>query len=91
VQPATAVVRLPGVQRWVDQHGLISLAGFRYRVPIVLAGEPVEAVAAEHLVRIFTVRCWSLSTCNAANPTPVVTDPNRCGRAAAVPGDPPTG
>jgi hypothetical protein len=53
VQPATAVVRLPGVQRWVDQHGLISLAGFRYRVPILLAGEPVEAVAAEHLVRIF--------------------------------------
>jgi hypothetical protein len=46
-------VRLPGVQRWVDQHGLISLAEFRYRVPIVLAGEPVEAVAAEHLVRIF--------------------------------------
>ena len=47
------IVRLPGVQRWVDQHGLISLAGFRYRVPIVLAGEPVEAVAADHLVRIF--------------------------------------
>ena len=46
-------MRLPGVQRWVDQHGLISLGGFRYRVPIVLAGEPVEAVAADHLVRIF--------------------------------------
>jgi transposase InsO family protein len=53
VEPATPIVRLPGVQRWVDQHGLISLAGFRYRVPIVLAGEPVEAVAADHLVRIF--------------------------------------
>jgi hypothetical protein len=53
VQPSAQIVRLPGVQRWVDQHGLISLAGFRYRVPIVLAGEPVEAVAAEHLVRIF--------------------------------------
>jgi transposase InsO family protein len=53
VQPAPQIVRLPGVQRWVDQHGLISLGGFRYRVPIVLAGEPVEAVAAEHLVRIF--------------------------------------
>ena len=53
VEPATPIVRLPGVQRWVDQHGLISLAGFRYRVPIVLAGEPVEAVVAEHLVRIF--------------------------------------
>jgi transposase InsO family protein len=53
VQPSPRVVRLPGVQRWVNQHGLISLGGFRYRVPIVLAGEPVEAVAAEHLVRIF--------------------------------------
>ena len=45
--------RLPGVQRWVDRHGLISLAGFRYRVPIVLAGKPVEVVVAEHLLRIF--------------------------------------
>jgi transposase InsO family protein len=53
VQPAPQIVRLPGVQRWVDQHGLISLGGFKYRVPIVLAGEPVEAVAADHLVRIF--------------------------------------
>jgi transposase InsO family protein len=53
VEPAAQILRLPGVQRWVDQHGLISLGGFRYRVPIVLAGEPVEAVAADHLVRIF--------------------------------------
>ena len=53
VEPAPQIVRLPGVQRWVDQHGLISLGGFRYRVPIVLAGEPVAAVAADHLVRIF--------------------------------------
>jgi transposase InsO family protein len=53
VEPAPQILRLPGVQRWVDQHGLISLAGFKYRVPIVLAGEPVEAVAADHLVRIF--------------------------------------
>jgi len=36
-----------------DRHALISLAGFRYRVPIILAGEPVEAVVADHLVRIF--------------------------------------
>ena len=53
VEPSAPIVRLPGVQRWVDQHGLIS---FR-RVPLPgadrLAGEPVEAVAAEHLVRIF--------------------------------------
>jgi transposase InsO family protein len=53
VEPAPQIVQLPGVQRWVDQHGMISLGGFRYRVPIVLAGEPVEAVAADHLVRIF--------------------------------------
>jgi len=53
VEPAARVVQLPGVQRWVDQHGLVSLAGFRYRVPIVLVGEPVQVVAAEHLVRIF--------------------------------------
>jgi transposase InsO family protein len=53
VQPSAPIMRLPGVQRWVDQHGMISLGGFRYRVPIVLAGEPVEAVAADHLVRIF--------------------------------------
>ena len=53
VVPPQQIIRLPGVQRWADQHGLISLAGFKYRVPIVLAGEPVEAVAAEHLVRIF--------------------------------------
>jgi hypothetical protein len=53
VVPSPQVARLPGVQRWVDQHGLISLAGFKYRVPIILAGESVEAVAAEHLVRIF--------------------------------------
>jgi len=38
VQPAARITRLPGVQRWVDQHGLVSLGGFRYRVPIVLAG-----------------------------------------------------
>jgi len=53
VEPSRRVLRLPGVQRWVDRHGLISLGGFKYRVPIVLAGEPVEAVAADHLVRIF--------------------------------------
>ena len=52
-QPGVQSVRLHGVQRWVDRRGLIRLAGFSYRVPIILAGEPVEAVVAEHLVRIF--------------------------------------
>ena len=31
-------LRQAGVQRWVDQRGSIRLAGFGYRVPIVLAG-----------------------------------------------------
>jgi len=46
-------LRHAGVQRWVDQRGRIRLAGFGYRVPIVLAGEPVEAVVADHLVQIY--------------------------------------
>jgi transposase InsO family protein len=91
VEPSPRVVRQPGVQRWVDQHGVISLGGFRYRVPIVLAGEPVEAVAAEHLVRTSTVRCWLPNTCSAANPTPASSRRSGCGRAAAGRGAPPTG
>jgi hypothetical protein len=36
------------------RHALISLARFKYRVPVVLAGEPVEAVVAgEQMVRMF--------------------------------------
>jgi Integrase core domain len=50
---AQPVIPLHGVQRWVDRHGVIRLAGFSYRVPIILAGEPVEAVVADHLVRVF--------------------------------------
>jgi transposase InsO family protein len=46
-------LRRAGVQRWVDQRGSIRLAGFAYRVPIVLAGEPVEAVVADNLVQIY--------------------------------------
>ncbi|HEY1439988.1 MAG TPA: IS481 family transposase [Mycobacterium sp.] len=46
-------LRYAGVQRWVDQRGLIRLAGFGYRVPIVLAGEPVQAVVADNLVQIY--------------------------------------
>jgi Integrase core domain/Mu transposase, C-terminal domain len=48
-----ADLRSAGVRRWVDQRGLIRLAGFGYRVPIVLAGEPVEAVVADNLVQIY--------------------------------------
>jgi hypothetical protein len=46
-------LRHAGVQRWVDQRGSIRLAGFAYRVPVVLAGEPVQAVVADHLVQIY--------------------------------------
>jgi hypothetical protein len=48
-----ADLRSAGVQRWVDQRGSIRLAGLKYRVPIVLAGEPVEAVVADNLVQIY--------------------------------------
>ena len=92
VEPSPQIVRLPGVQRWVDQHGLISLGGFRYRVPIVLAGEPVEAVAAEHLVRIFHRDV--LVAEHVQRRKPDTGDRSRrsgCGRAAAGPGAPPTG
>jgi len=46
-------LRRAGVHRWVDQRGSIRLAGFGYRVPIVLAGEAVEAVVADNLVQIY--------------------------------------
>jgi hypothetical protein len=36
----------------VEPHDAV-LAGFGYRVPIVLAGEPVEAVVADNLVQIY--------------------------------------
>jgi transposase InsO family protein len=44
--------RAPGVSRWVDQAGQISVAGFRYPVGRVFAGEPVEVVVAAGLVEI---------------------------------------
>ena len=91
VEPSAPIVRLPGVQRWVDQHGLISLGGFRYRVPIVLAGEPVEAVAAEHLVRIFHRDVLVAEHVQRRKPDTGQQQEIRCGRAAAGRGGPPTG
>jgi transposase InsO family protein len=44
--------RLPGVSRWVDQAGQVSVAGFRYPVGRVFAGEPVEVVVSRGLVEI---------------------------------------
>ena len=91
MQPAAPIVRLPGVQRWVDQHGLISLGGFRYRVPIVLAGEPVEAVAAEHLVRIFHRDVLVAEHVQRRKPDTGQQQESGCGRAAAGRGGRPTG
>jgi hypothetical protein len=49
----TATARRPaGVSRWVDQAGMISLAGFGYRVGPTFAGEPVEVVVTGGLVEI---------------------------------------
>jgi transposase InsO family protein len=44
--------RQPGVSRWVNAHGKISLAGFSYHAGATYAGEPVEVVAAGGLVDI---------------------------------------
>ncbi|CAM4216454.1 Transposase [Mycobacterium basiliense] len=79
-----ADLRSAGVQRWVDQHGAIRLAGFRYRVPIVLAGEPVQAVVADNLVQIYhrDVLVASHAQRKAADSTP---RPPRQGRRTARP------
>ena len=44
--------RPPGVSRWVNAHGKISLAGFSYHAGATYAGEPVEVVASGGLVDI---------------------------------------
>jgi hypothetical protein len=75
------------MQRWVNQHGLLSLGGFRYRVPIVLAGELVEAVAADHLVRIFH---RDVLVAEHVQHRPPEKDPQPL-RAADAHADPPTG
>ena len=49
---AAPPVRPAGVTRWVDQRGTVSLAGFRYRVGLVFAGECVEVVCHGGLVEI---------------------------------------
>jgi Integrase core domain len=50
-RPAAAR-RPPGVSRWVNARGKISLAGFSYHVGAAYAGEPVEVVASGGLVDI---------------------------------------
>ena len=44
--------RPPGVSRWVNASGKISLAGFSYHAGASYAGEPVEVVASGGLVDI---------------------------------------
>jgi transposase InsO family protein len=50
--PGPAARRPPGVSRWVNAHGKISLAGFTYHAGAAYAGEPVEVVASGGLVDI---------------------------------------
>jgi transposase InsO family protein len=52
VAPKTFLPRPPGVNRWVDQRGKISLGGFGYHVGPVFAGEAVEVVVRDGLVEI---------------------------------------
>jgi transposase InsO family protein len=44
--------RPSGISRWVDQNGVIRLAGFRYRVGPTFSGEHVEVVCTGGLVEI---------------------------------------
>jgi Integrase core domain len=50
--PGAAARRPPGLSRWVNAHGKISLAGFSYHAGAAYAGEPVEVVVAGGLVDI---------------------------------------
>jgi transposase InsO family protein len=50
--PAGPTARPPGVIRWVDKQGAISLARFTYRVGRVFTGEPVEVVCHRGLVEV---------------------------------------
>ena len=52
VPAVVPVVRPAGVTRWVDQRGVISLAGFSYRVGPTFAGECVEVVCHGGLVEV---------------------------------------
>jgi hypothetical protein len=51
-RPPAKARRPAGVSRWVDQAGMISLAGFTYRVGPTFAGEHVEVVVTGGLVEI---------------------------------------
>ncbi|HEX5522202.1 MAG TPA: IS481 family transposase [Pedococcus sp.] len=78
-------VRMAGVQRWVSQRGVIRLAGFSYRVPIVFAGEPVEAVVEHNLVQIFHRDVLVASYPQRVRPGHSTAQPPRQGRRTARP------
>ncbi len=77
--------RVAGVQRWVSQRGVIRLAGFSYRVPIVFAGEPVEAVVADNLVQILHRDTLVASYPQRVRPGHSAAELPRQGRRAARP------
>ena len=74
-QPAAAASRAaagsrpPGVSRWVNTHGKISLGGFTYAAGASYAGEPVEAVVADGLVEILHAGWSSPRTRSGSAPT----------------------
>jgi transposase InsO family protein len=81
--------RVAGVRRWVGAHGEVRLAGFSYRVPVVLAGEPVECVVADHLVQLYhrdiLVGCYPQRRRHGERDRPPVQGPRTARRATTGP------
>ncbi len=72
--PVSVERRPPGVMRWVDQRGQISLARFQYTVGKVFAGEPVEVVCQAGLVTVVykgTVVATRVQRLRPGDPAPV--------------------
>ena len=69
--------RPAGVSRWVDQ----ALAGYRYRVGPVFAGEPVEAVCLDRLVQI---RHTGVLVATTRNGSTTITPTGRCAEQVAA-------
>jgi hypothetical protein len=74
---AVVSARPPGVSRWVDQRGKISVAGFAYRVGPTFAGEPVEVVSQRGLVEILHAGVLVATHAQRLRPN----DPKPVGRA----------
>jgi len=73
--------RPPGVSRWVDQRGSITLGGFRYRVGPTFAGEPVEVVVQRGLVEILHAGVLVATHAERRRDGPVSTRPPQSGRS----------